>query len=78
MTPVEKPDLHPDTCLVFEREGRTIEVDELSRSGGMDDTYAVYEDGVMLGDFMTSTPWGRIDTPLEVLAWEVVKEADRD
>jgi hypothetical protein len=67
---------HPDTCLTFERDGRTIEVDELSRSGGMDDTYAVYENEQMLGDFMTTTPWGRITTPLADLAWSVVLESE--
>lgn len=42
---------HSDTCDVFEHRGRTFEIDDLSRSGGMDGTYAVYEGGAMLGEF---------------------------
>jgi len=65
---------HPDTCLTFVREGRTIEVDDLSRSGGMDDTYAVYENGVMLGDFMTTMLGSPIGLSLEEMAWDVATE----
>jgi hypothetical protein len=68
-----------ETVLTLKRGSRVIEIDDLSicvpEQKGI---YAIYENGVQMADFMTSTPFGPIGRPLAELAWEALDETEAE
>lgn len=66
-----------ETVLTLKRGERVIEIDDLSICmPNQKDTYAIYENGNQMAEFMTSTPLGPIGRPIAELAWEALDEAE--